>query len=416
VALVTDPFVGKTQKSGAVMGWMARRRHKAALRIEPSRAEVVLGSLLLLVLACALAVAAERYGTPGWPKAWRLNPPPPRQWRNTIFWGASAFAVIAVGSALLNGRRWATARRVRRMSEDPALAPYQFDRGLPSGPVRRAAVIGPLEVCWRRGGLPRPPRLRRVTLRHNVFGLPPLRIVYLRLFDNQPRIRTFLQGAWRELGHVHLLRSASSVTAAELRALRRRELPFIERPAQLYAALDPRLDSTEDRSFAAIRNVAPSMVWSFDRYGGYRPRALLCHGSFWKNALEIVLSHVDLAVLDLSGLTEDNGGTLHELQRIVDRVPIQRVIFIADPHSSLTYLRELIGRAWSQMADGSPNAGPGSRRIELIKTDHWVRRSGQRGPNGQQTTSDRVRLSARRRHSRRVAVLAQQIVDRRLVG
>jgi hypothetical protein len=399
------------------MGWFARYRHTAAIRTEPSKGVATLGCLVALTIFVVVAFAAMRYGTPGWPRQLRLpGPPPPRQWLSSIFWGAGAFAAIALMAALTNGRRWATARRVRRMSEDPALAPYQPQRLEVA--TRRARVIGRLDVGWYRDRLPRLPQLRRVTLGANVLGQPPLRIAYLRLFENQPRIRTFMQSAWRELGHVHLLRSASSVTPAELRSLRRGregDLRFIDSPGLVHAHLDRRRDAVDNRRIAAIRGVGPSTIWTFGRYGGYRPRALLCHGAFWKDAVDILLGCVDLVVLDLSGLTEQNAGTLHELRRILDRVPLQRVVFLADPHSNLSYLGGLIGRAWNQMAEGSPNAGPAPRRIEVFRTDAWVRSGGSsQGPDGQrQSTPERVELKARRRHSRRVGVLAQWRVSAR---
>ena len=62
---------------------------------------------------------------------------------------------------------------------------------------------------------------QRVTRDRNVVGLPPLQIVYLRVFENGARARTFVRGGWCEFGYVRLLRSAASVSPAEYRASRR---------------------------------------------------------------------------------------------------------------------------------------------------------------------------------------------------
>ncbi len=56
----------------------------------------------------------------------------------------------------------------------------------------------------------------------NVVGRHPLSILYLRVFENQPRARTFVRGAWREFGYVHLLRSATAVDPATFRKAKRR--------------------------------------------------------------------------------------------------------------------------------------------------------------------------------------------------
>ena len=71
----------------------------------------------------------------------------------------------------------------------------------------------------------------------------------------------------------------------------------------------------------------------------------------------MLLYRADLVVLDLSGMMPGNAGTRYEIQRVIDRIPIERVIFLADRRSDRDYLHDEIGRAWSQMAFGLPNSG-----------------------------------------------------------
>ena len=122
--------------------------------------------------------------------------------------------LFAVG-AFNHGRRWRTARAVERFSNDPALARY-LPPGTPTALRRRAATRPMLQVRVVEPPLSRkrPKPLYRVTERSNVVGRPPLSILYLRVFENQPRARTFVKGAWREFGYVHLLRSATAVDPA----------------------------------------------------------------------------------------------------------------------------------------------------------------------------------------------------------
>jgi hypothetical protein len=101
-----------------------------------------------------------------------------------------------------------------------------------------------------------------------------------------------------------------------------------------------------------------------DEYGSYPVYAPLCHETFWKVAIDVLLDRADVVVLDLSGYHWDNLGTGYELQRVIDRFPIERTVLLADPtHTDRQFLEAQIQRAWSQMAAGSLNAGTQARRV-----------------------------------------------------
>jgi hypothetical protein len=138
------------------------------------------------------------------------------------------------------------------------------------------------------------------------------------------------------------------------------------------------LDRTDSaphrRGWRALRTIAGSTVLVYDRYGSYPVRSLICHGTFWKAAVDELLARADLVVLDLSGYRIRNAGTQYELRRIVDTMPIDRVLLLADPRSNKAFLREQIEFAWQDMAASSPNA---EKRVsdvvvELAITDYFV--------------------------------------------
>jgi hypothetical protein len=251
--------------------------------------------------------------------------------------------------------------------------------------------------------------LRAVTSTSNVIGHRPLDIVYLRPFGNRARARTWLEGAWREFGYVHLLRSADSVSPGELADARRRggvQTLFVHDRQELsahWAAVHRQ--GADARRRKRISAVAQGPVRVRDPYGSYPVDAVLCHGSFWKEAVGALLERADLVVLDLSGLSLRNEGTLHEVTTIVNDFPIECVVFLADPNSGRRFLQFQLHSAWSRMALGSPNANGAQRGALVAVTDVYVRTSttNERG----ETTSSQARLVARRSQTRRLAALAQ---------
>ena len=141
-----------------------------------------------------------------------------------------------------------------------------------------------------------------------------------------------------------------------------------------------------------------------DRYGAYPVIGLLCHGRFWKAAVDRLLDQADLVVLDLSGYRSKNQGTRHEIEAVINRVPIEHVVFLADPKSNLGFLAEQLHDAWSVMRPGSPNARPGRHRAAVVVTDVIVRTST---TDSQGNRQEHVRLVAKRRQTRRVAAFSQ---------
>jgi hypothetical protein len=378
--------------------------------LEPTRGKATIGALIMLVITAGIAVVALVYRTDRWPDRWRPEPDIPDKAVLGVAGVMGLFALISLITAIVNGRRWRMARAIERLSNDPSLAATMPAAEL-APPAPRAGVIPPLNIdVVTPRKLPRPKAgWRPVTGDHNVLGGRPLRIAYLRLFENRPRTRTFVQGAWREFGYVYLLRSAASVTPAEYRAARRSgdfATMFIDCPERLFRRLDG-VPAPLGRGRHKFTDVAPSALRVRDRYGCYPMEAMLCHGRFWKDAIDVLLARVDLVALDLSGFTPANAATRHELQRVVDRFPIEGVVFLADQRSNKKFVVDQIERAWAQMAEGSPNAGPRPRRALVAITDHLASTQSSSGGAGGSPGPVQVRLVARRSETRRLAAYAQ---------
>jgi hypothetical protein len=387
---------------------------KTVLMLEPTRAANTVGSVIFGLFAASVVTAALWFQANGFPQSWQdHNFNPSDQTVFIVAAVAGAIALLCVIGAVYNGLRWQTARRVEKLSDDPRFATLFPQPELPP-PRTTTAAVPQLDVQF-----PRPRKvpkiqvkLRRVTSEANIVGHRPLHIVYLRLFENQPRMRTFIQGAWREFGYVHMLRSAAAVTRSEYKSARRSGdvvKIFVRSHEQLDGAIAavPRQPLPKGRY--KFKTLGPVTIRVRDRYGSYPVQAALCHGNFWKEAIDTLLQRVDLAVVDLSGYSEKNAGIRYELQRVVDRIPIERVVVLRDEKSKNKFLENEIRIAWSQMAAESPNAGLAPKQIVVYVTDHFQSSSTQDSSGNQQV---HVRLTAQRRACRRVAADAQNRLDR----
>ena len=383
---------------------------RAVLRLEAGRLASGIVAVVMAVIVSAVAVAAVLYPDATWSEEWRADGVDPSDRTLLIVAAVAGFiCVVLLAVAVHQLRLWRIARRVRRLSDDPRLVALRPVDDVVA-PGARSAVVPPLEVHFIEARkLPKVRSKQRVTRGRNITGRPPLSIVYLRLFDNQPRIRTFIEGAWREFGYVHLLRSADAVTPSEYRGARRSGDPgglFVSDRETMLAALARAPVEPLRKGRHKLQRIAATKIRVRDRYGSFPVRAVLCHGAFWREGVDLLLDRADLVVLDLSGFTERNLGTRYELQRVIDRVPMERIVFLRDQLSKKRYLQFEIQRAWSQMAADSPNAGVAPRWAAVANTD-WFHESSSSRDSGPSTT----RLVARRSETRRLAARAQARVD-----
>jgi hypothetical protein len=404
-------------------------RQTTVLYLEPKRAGTAVGCAVLALILVGVAVVALVYRTDSWPADWRPTTFTITDQTVLIVAGAAAaLALLLLVGVVVNGRRWHTANVVKRLSEDPAFGSIVPDTSV-APPPAAAANVAPVAVRFVKPQRLRRPRnrLRPVTGDTNVTGRRPLHIAYLRVFENQPRTRTFIEGAWREFGYVYFLRSAWAVTPAELRSAKQSgglQGMFIATPQGMQAELDSLPDHPNPKGRYRFRRVGPKTIRVRDRYGSYPVRPVLCHGTFWKQAVDMLLQRVDLVALDLSGYRPTNAGTRYELQRVLDRVPVERVVFLADGRSKRKFLANEVQRAWLQMSPSSPNAVSGEHTAIVAITDYYRRTQTttstggpSTGPGGvghatsTQSTQVRVRLVARRRQTRRLVAMCQERVE-----
>lgn len=407
-----------------------RARQRAVMRLEPSRGITAVASAVMALIGAVLVVASQvvtieptgqmEQGSPG-AASFDVD----AAVTLAMLGFGLVFLVAGVVGVIVHSRRWRLHRRLVRLSQDPTFAGL-----MPATPepVARAVSrhVPPLQVLRVQDRkLPTPTRLSVVTPTRNVIGQAPLRIGYLRLFENLPRSRTFVEGAWREFGPVYLLRSAGSVTPKELKAVHdgRPESVFLRTRQEVADALSGTGPTVLPKGRRVFRNLGHTTIRTRDRYGSYAPVAPLCHGATWRSAVDLVLDTVDVVVLDLSGFTPGNDGTAYELQRVVDSYPVERLLVIVDPHSDLGYLESVIRDAWGHMAPGSPNEGSTERALIMARTDLWrvmirnnggpatpgaaASASGGAGQGGQGGQTSETRLVADRKQTRRLAAWLQ---------
>lgn len=92
-----------------------------------------------------------------------------------------------------------------------------------------------------------------------------------------------------------------------------------------------------------------------DPDGRYRVNEFFCHDDVWAETVAALARRSDAVLMDLRGFTRANRGCVHELYRLVDTVPVNRLVITVNEQTDLDYLRATFADAWAGMGARSPN-------------------------------------------------------------
>lgn len=201
---------------------------------------------------------------------------------------------------------------------------------------------------------------RRDGVRSNV------KLLLLRVFGNSrrsERLMTQVGGRWRHIGSIQLIAGTDLVTSTVT------PHDFLEfaggRLAQRYISdrhdLDRRLTS---------QDLAP------DPDGRYRVNEFFCYANTWQATVARVAVEADAVLMDLREFSAERQGCAFEIGALVQRVRLDKVVFIVDRRTDLTLLRATLEQACAAITAGSPNA-IARTRVTLIRMDREDRANTQ---------------------------------------
>ena len=81
-----------------------------------------------------------------------------------------------------------------------------------------------------------------------------------------------------------------------------------------------------------------------------------------------MLPCADLVLMDLRGFTPERKGCVYEIGLLIDRFPINRVVFLIRSDADKPALYELIRQRWEQMSADSLNRQSQSQLIKVYET------------------------------------------------
>jgi hypothetical protein len=182
-------------------------------------------------------------------------------------------------------------------------------------------------------------------------------LLLLRVFSlgrRSERLFDALATHWRHVGNIRLIAgpdlATTTVEPHEFLGFLSGKLArrFIDGPE----TLDLRLSETERER---------------DPDGRFRVSDFFCYDDTWQTVLSRLADESDAVLMDLRGFSPQNRGVTHEINELIDHVPLGRVVFVVDDTTDEGFLRQTVQEAWDRMRPDSPNRASTPGRLYLFR-------------------------------------------------
>jgi hypothetical protein len=118
------------------------------------------------------------------------------------------------------------------------------------------------------------------------------------------------------------------------------------------------------------------LLSDFDRR--FRVTEFFCFDDTWRLALRRLVHRCDRVLMDLRGFSPNHAGCVFELQTLINDVPPDRVLLLADSSTDLPYLRQVLADACHYIVSGSANTNHDTIALRVLQMTGRVTHGVQR--------------------------------------
>ena len=185
---------------------------------------------------------------------------------------------------------------------------------------------------------------------------PNARLLLLRVFGAQrrsERLYDLFNARWRYRGSMQLIGGTDLATST------------LE-PHEFLDFLSGRLARNFIHGSADLERRMATLDLRPDPDGRFRVNELFCDDAAWRPAVGRLMAQSEVVVMDLRGFSAANRGCIFELQALIDRVPLGRLVVLIDRATDLAALRRSLLELWPGMSAASPNASLARATLQVL--------------------------------------------------
>ncbi len=216
----------------------------------------------------------------------------------------------------------------------------------PAPPHRVSPLGAPGLTILHARSLPEAPwNIDSISDARNALGTPPVRTLYLWVFDAQDaQTGVYKEQGWLQLGPVHMLLNATALPMLTL--WRKGKDLLLPDPASVNAWLA----SFNDKAGSYLPSgLFGDSLRTKETYLGYPLHTPLCSDGSWEYGLRQLAQRCDLAVVNLSGYDPSHPGLEYELRYLLAGGPPGSFVFMYDHATDADAVIEGVLDVWNEM-------------------------------------------------------------------
>jgi hypothetical protein len=170
-------------------------------------------------------------------------------------------------------------------------------------------------------------------------------LTFLRVFSLGRRSDALLDGVakyWRHIGSVQMI-TGPDVALSTVQ------------PHQFLDFLSGKLGRHFVRDQVSLERSLAERDRARDPDGRFRINNFFCHADSWQPALPRLVEEGEAVLMDLRSFSAMHAGCIHELQQLVQNVPLDRCLLVVDDSTDGPFLKRTLKEAWEELSPASPN-------------------------------------------------------------
>lgn len=181
-------------------------------------------------------------------------------------------------------------------------------------------------------------------------------LLLLRVFgfgERSERLLDELGHKWRYAGPVTLISAPDLATS------------YVE-PHEFYDFLGGRLSRAFVKNRDDLERRIDRMDTRPDPDGRYRVNEFFCHADTWQPTMRALAHRSDAVLMDLRSFTQTNQGCTHELQQLLNIVPLDRIVLLIDETTNRALLERMLQGMWQTLSPTPPNLRTGNATLRIV--------------------------------------------------
>ena len=154
-------------------------------------------------------------------------------------------------------------------------------------------------------------------------------LTFLRVFSlgrRSDRLLNRVARYWRHIGNVQI------ITGPDLSAR------STVHPHQFLDFLSGKLATHFVRDTVSLEHTVAEWNRFANLDGRFSISNFFCYADSWQRLLPQLLQKDDVVLMDLRSLSADNAGCIHELNYLIDKVPLDRFVLVVDDTTNFSFL------------------------------------------------------------------------------